>query len=159
MGNPLSSSAQKVQAALAERGLVCKVLELPDSTRSAQEAANAIGCRVEQIVKSIVFRSCNSGYPVLVLASGPNRVSETRLAELIGEPVARADADYVRAQTGFAIGGVPPLAHAQRLRTFIDEELLRYDALWAAAGTPHAVFCLTPSELLSLVEGQVVGIK
>jgi prolyl-tRNA editing enzyme YbaK/EbsC (Cys-tRNA(Pro) deacylase) len=159
MGNQLSSSAQKVQAALAERGLACEVVELPESTRSAQEAANAIGCQVEQIVKSLVFRSRNSGHPVLVLASGPNRVNEVRLAELNGEPVARADAGYVREHTGFTIGGVPPLGHTERLRTFIDEDLLRYDELWAAAGTPHAVFRLTPTELLSLAEGQVVGIK
>ncbi len=159
MPNELSPSAARVQAALAAAGLTCEVVELPASTRSAQEAAQAIGCRAEQIVKSLVFRTRQSDRPILVLASGPNRVDEARLAALVSEPVGRADADFVRQRTGFAIGGVPPLGHAERLETFIDEDLLRYPELWAAAGTPHAVFKLTPADLARVTTGQVVAIK
>ncbi len=159
MNQELSASAQKVQAALAASGLASQVLELPDSTRSAREAAQAIGCRVEQIVKSLVFRGGNTNKPVLVLASGPNRVNEARLGELLGERAERADPDFVRQHTGFAIGGVPPLGHAEPLMTLIDEDLLGYEELWAAAGTPHAVFRLTPAELQSLTAGQVVRVK
>ncbi len=159
MAKELSPSAAKVQAALAAAGLAGEVVELPDSTRSAQEAAQAIGCRVEQIVKSLVFRTIASNRPVLVLASGPNRVNEARLGELAGEPIGRADADFVRQRTGFAIGGVPPLGHAEPLVTFIDEDLLRYDELWAAAGTPHAVFRLAPADLARVTAGRVVSIK
>ncbi len=159
MAKALSASARKVQDALVARGLKCEVVELPDSTRSAQEAADAIGCSAEQIVKSLVFRGRHTNRPILVLASGPNRVNEGRLGELAGEPVGRADADFVRQRTGFAIGGVPPVGHTERLLTFVDEDLLRYADLWAAAGTPHAVFNLTPAELVDLAAGQVVGIK
>ena len=159
MPNELSASAQKVQAALAAAGVDCQVVELPDSTRSAQEAAQAIGCQVEQIVKSLVFRTRQTGRPVLVLASGPNRVNEKRIGQLLGEPIERADADFVRAHTGFAIGGVPPLGHIEPLTSFIDEDLMRYDALWAAAGTPHAVFRLTPPDLQRINGGTVTNVK
>jgi prolyl-tRNA editing enzyme YbaK/EbsC (Cys-tRNA(Pro) deacylase) len=159
MANELSPNAARVQAALAAAGLRCEVVELPASTRSAQEAAQAIGCRVEQIVKSLVFRARQSDRPILVLASGPNRVDETRLEALLGEPIGRADADFVRRRTGFAIGGVPPLGHLERLETIIDEDLLGYAELWAAAGTPHAVFKLTPADLSHVAAGQVVAIK
>ena len=160
MANPeLSTSAHKVQVALEARGVASEVVELPASTRSAREAAQAIGCGVEQIVKSLVFRGGSTGKPVLVLASGTNRVNEARLAELLGEPAERADPDFVRQHTGFAIGGVPPLGHAEPLLTLIDEDLLGYEALWAAAGTPHAVFRLTPAELQTVTCGQVVRIK
>jgi prolyl-tRNA editing enzyme YbaK/EbsC (Cys-tRNA(Pro) deacylase) len=147
MNEDLSNSAQKVQEALAALDLHCQVVELPASTRTAPEAAQAIGCQVAQIVKSLVFRGRNSGKAILVLASGVNRVNEARLGELAGEAVGKADADFVRQQTGFAIGGIPPLAHVQPLQTFVDEDLFQFPEIWAAAGTPHAVFCLTPSDL------------
>jgi prolyl-tRNA editing enzyme YbaK/EbsC (Cys-tRNA(Pro) deacylase) len=159
MPDELSPSAARVQAALAAAGLTCEVVELPASTRSAQEAAQAIGCQVEQIVKSLVFHARQSDRPILVLASGPNRVDEARLGALLGEPIGRAGADFVRRRTGFAIGGVPPLGHLERLETFIDEDLLGYDELWAAAGTPHAVFKLTLADLARVAEGRVVAIK
>ncbi len=148
-----------MQAALTASGVASQVVELPDSTRSAREAAGAIGCRVEQIVKSLVFHGGRTGRPVLVLASGPNRVNETLLGELLGEPAERADAGFVRQHTGFAIGGVPPLGHPGPLLTIIDEDLLGYAELWAAAGTPHAVFKLTPAELQAVTAGQVARIK
>ena len=155
----LSASAQKVQAALQTLGLALEVVELPASTRTAQEAAQAVGCTVGQIVKSLVFRALQSDRPVLVETSGLNRVDETRLAALLGEPVGKADADFVRQRTGFVIGGVPPLGHAEALPTFIDQDLLQYQEIWAAAGTPHAVFRLPPAELLQMTGGQVVVVK
>jgi prolyl-tRNA editing enzyme YbaK/EbsC (Cys-tRNA(Pro) deacylase) len=154
----LSLSAQKVQDALAELGLTLQVVELPSSTRTAVEAAQAVGCQVGQIVKSLVFRAAQSDRPVLVVASGANRVNEACLGHLLGEPIAKADADYVRLRTGFAIGGVPPLAHAEPLSIFIDQDLMQYAEIWAAAGTPHAVFCLTPAQLITITGGMVIQI-
>ncbi len=158
MSNELSSSAQRVQDILKERGFSSRVVELPDSTRTAREAAQAIGCRVEQIVKSLVFKGQNSNKPLLVVASGSNRVNEQRLSELAGEPIEKADADFVRQRTGFVVGGIPPLGHTEQLEIFIDQDLLQYEQLWAAAGTPHAVFQLSPSELKAMTGGRVVSI-
>jgi prolyl-tRNA editing enzyme YbaK/EbsC (Cys-tRNA(Pro) deacylase) len=154
----LSQSAQKVQDALAEKGMPCQVLELADSTRTAKDAAAALGCQVGQIVKSILFKGKHSAQPVMVIASGPNRINESRLAEWIGEPVEKADAEYVREQTGYAIGGVPPLGLKKSLRTFIDSDLLQYPQVWAAAGTPHAVFALDPTRLQELTGGQITSV-
>ena len=156
---PLSASAQKVQNALSARGMTLQVMELPDSTRTAQEAAQAIGCDVGQIVKSLVFKGKRSAKPVLVIASGSNRVDERKIEALIGEPLGKADADFVRQQTGFVIGGVPPVGHSQPLLTYVDADLLQYTEIWAAAGTPHAVFRLTPGELCDLTGGEVVELK
>ena len=143
---------------LAERGYTGDIQELPDSTRTAAEAACAVGCEVAQIAKSLVFRGRESGAALLVVACGTNRVSETRLAALAGEPIERADAAFVRAQTGFAIGGVPPLGHTQALRTWIDRDLLRFDSVWAAAGTPRAVFRVEPSRLAELAGAEIADI-
>ncbi len=155
----LSTSAQKVQDTLTERGFgTMQVMELPASTRTSAEAAAAIGCSVAQIAKSLVFRGVQSGEPVLVIASGVNRVNEARIAAVLGEPIAKADADFVRAQTGFVIGGVPPVGHSRPLRTFIDQDLRQYEEIWAAAGTPHAVFRLTPAELERLTGGEVISL-
>jgi Cys-tRNA(Pro) deacylase len=158
MSQPLSPSAQKVQDALAAQGVSLQVMELPASTRTAQEAARAVGCEVGQIVKSLVFKGQDSGSPVLVIASGANRVNEAKLAEKLGERPVKADPDFVRQHTGFAIGGVPPLGHPKPLRTFIDRDLLGYETIWAAAGTPNAVFSLTPPDLLRITSGEVVDI-
>ncbi len=154
----LSPSAQKVQDALDAFGIRLTVVELPGSTRTSVEAAQAIGCRVEQIAKSLIFRGLQTDHPVLVIASGVNRVNEKKIAELAGEPVGKADADYIRQRTGFVIGGVPPVGHARRLRTFIDEDLLKLDEIWAAAGTPHAVFRLSPEDLQRITGGSVARI-
>lgn len=154
----LSPSAQKVQAALLTRGVSLTVIELPQSTRTSAEAAQAVGCSIGQIAKSIIFRAAQSDRPVLVLTSGANRVSEAAVAELVGEPLKKADADYVRTRTGFVIGGVPPVGHAEPPLTFIDEDLLHYDEIWAAAGTPNALFKLTPSELLAVTDGTVAHV-
>ncbi len=155
----LSPSAQKVQQALQALGFALEVVELPDSTRTAAEAAQAVGCQVGQIVKSLVFKAKRSQRPVLVVASGANRVNEKAIEALIGEPLGRADADFVRQRTGFAIGGVPPVGHSERLETFIDEDLLQHAEIWAAAGTPNAVFRLTPGDLARMTGGRVVKIS
>lgn len=157
MAKPLSSSAQKVQSALSEKGLPFRVVELAASARSAEEAAQAIGCDVAQIVKSLVFRTKKTARPVLVLVSGKNRVDEKKLRILLDEKIGKADAAFVRAQSGFAIGGVPPVGHVRPLVTLIDEDLLGHRELWAAAGTPHAVFALQPEALRQL--GRVADIK
>ncbi len=147
-------SALKVQAALGER---FAVLEFDASTRTAEDAAAAIGCTVAQIAKSLVFRS-GSGRAVLVVASGVNRVDEKRVAALVGEPIGRADADFVREATGFAIGGVPPVGHSTAPVALIDEALMAFGEIWAAAGTPNAVFRLTPADLVALTGGAVGAI-
>ena len=159
MPGELSPSAQKVQDALKDKGYNYRVQELPNSTRTAAEAAEAIGCQVDQIVKSLIFRARQSGKAVLVAASGSNRVNEKGLAARLGEPIERASPDFVRQQTGYAIGGVPPLGHANRTLTFVDEDLLQYERIYAAAGTPFAIFGLTPADLVKMTGGEVVNIK
>ncbi len=156
---PLSPSAQRVQDALRERGFALTVIELEQSTRTSAEAAAAVGCSVGQIVKSIIFRAAHSDRVVLVLTSGANRVSERAVAARAGEPLAKADADFVRARTGFVIGGVAPVGHREPPLTFIDEDLLPYAEIWAAAGTPNALFRLTPDELCRLTDGVVMPVK
>jgi prolyl-tRNA editing enzyme YbaK/EbsC (Cys-tRNA(Pro) deacylase) len=131
--------------------------ELPDSTRTAPEAAAAVGCEVGAIVKSLVFRIGDE--PVVALVSGGNRADEGLLEAGFGAPVERADADFVRAATGYAIGGVPPVGHPEPLRTLVDEDLLRFDAVWAAAGTPHAVFPVAPAALARAAAGSVLRIR
>ena len=123
---------------------------LPKSARTSVEAAEALGCDVAQIAKSLVFRGRDSGRGVLVVASGVNRVDEKRLGRMIGEKVQKPDADFVREVTGFTIGGVPPVGHANPLETLIDEDLLQYEVVWAAAGNPKAVFSLDPKDLESM---------
>ncbi len=159
MPTSLSSSAQKVQDALHAQGFDLTVIEFAESTRTAQEAAERVGCTLGQIVKSLIFRGQETGKPILVLTSGSNRVDEKRLAEYTGEPVGRADADFVREATGYAIGGVPPLGHTRPMETWLDEDLLQYPVIWAAAGTPRAVFQLTPAQLQSMTGGKLVPIK
>jgi prolyl-tRNA editing enzyme YbaK/EbsC (Cys-tRNA(Pro) deacylase) len=158
MTNPLSPSALRVQQALQAQGFDLQVLELPDSTRTAMDAAQAVGCQVGQIVKSLIFKAKRSGRPVLVVASGVNRVNERIIEGLIAEPLGKADADFVRQHTGFAIGGVPPVGHLETLLTFIDQDLLQYSEIWAAAGTPNAVFRLSPADLARMTGGEVIGI-
>jgi Cys-tRNA(Pro) deacylase len=155
----LSPSAQKVQAALDALGFTNQVIEFSQTTRSAAEAAQAVGCQVAQIVKSLVFKRQKTEKPILVLVSGANRVNEKKLYELVGEPIEKPDADFVRQKTGFAIGGVAPVGHLAHLETLVDEDLLQFDALWAAAGNSNAVFKLTPQELVAMTKGKVTSIK
>lgn len=155
----LKPSARRVQAALAGKGHGFEVREFPDSTRTSAEAAAAIGCAVGQIAKSLIFRGETSGRPVLVVASGSNRVDERKVAAAIGEPIGRADAAFVRERTGFAIGGVPPLGHLEPPLVVLDEDLRGYAEIWAAAGTPNAVFRLTPDELPGLAGGAYAEVR
>ena len=155
----LSPSAQIVQDALREMGFDLTVIEFKESTRTSAEAAERVGCTVGQIVKSLIFKGQTTGKPVLVLTSGANRVDESRISQYAGESIGRAESEFVRNATGFAIGGVPPIGHAQVVETYLDEDLLQYDTVWAAAGTPNAVFELTPGELVKMTGGKVMGVK
>ena len=155
----LSSSAQKVQDALRALGHEIQVVELPASTRTSSEAAQAVGCQVGQIAKTLVFKTVETRRPVLVIASGANRVNEVRIRALVGEAVEKANADFVRERTGFAIGGVPPVGHPETVEIYIDQDLLEFDEIWAAAGTPHAVFRLTPKELARMTGGTITVTK
>lgn len=141
---------------LAERGLDIQVRTYPAGTRTAGDAAAAIGCDVAQIVKSLVFTA--AGRPVVALVSGANRLDPARLAALAGDPVARADADVARRATGYAIGGVPPFGHATPLPVFMDRALTAFDAVWAAAGRPDAVFAIAPNRLLELSGAEVADL-
>jgi prolyl-tRNA editing enzyme YbaK/EbsC (Cys-tRNA(Pro) deacylase) len=150
-----SPSALKVQAVLGAR---FQVMEFDATTRTAAEAAAAIGCEVAQIAKSLIFRAANSGRAVLIIASGVDRVDEKKAAAAVAEPIVRADADFVREATGFAIGGVPPVGHKTKPIVLIEESLFGFDEIWAAAGTPNAVFRLTPADLVELTSGRTVAV-
>lgn len=158
VGSGLKGSAKRVQEALAAQGFDFVVKTFPESTRTAAEAAAAVGCEIGQIAKSLVFKGGESERPVLVVASGAKRVDEEKLAALLGEPIARADADFVRDRTGFAIGGVAPVAHKEPPVTFIDRHLLGFNEIWAAAGAPNTVFRLDPQSLESLTRGRVADV-
>jgi len=148
-----SPSVERVRAALAAAGHHTRIVELSGAARTAQAAAGFLGCDVAQIANSLVFRLARSGEPLLVMSSGANRVATARLQALVGEPVDKADAAFVRAHTGFAIGGVAPVGHAERIRTVIDSDLARHAEIWAAAGHPHTVFCLDFGALVRLTGG------
>jgi prolyl-tRNA editing enzyme YbaK/EbsC (Cys-tRNA(Pro) deacylase) len=153
----LSDSARKVQDALEHFGLTLRVIEMPQSTRTAKDAAQAIGCTVAQIGKSIIFKGAQSGKAILVV-SGVNRVDEKIIAAHTGEPIEKASAEFVREATGFAIGGVPPMGFTAPIETWIDEDLFQFAEIWAAAGTPSAVFALTPGELLRITAGRTIKV-
>ena len=154
--NQLKQSAQRVQDFLATHGSNYLVKELPGSTRTARDAAEAIGCEVAQIAKSLIFRDEDSGTPVLIIASGTNRVSLPRVEEATGIKIGKADAEFVKERVGYAIGGVPPVAHNSDVVTILDPDLKKYQTIWAAAGTPNAVFELKPHELDRLTKGRWV---
>ncbi|MBZ0114738.1 MAG: YbaK/EbsC family protein [Thermoanaerobaculia bacterium] len=135
-----------------------EVVELPASTRSAKEAAFAIGCKVDQIAKSIVFRATESDRAVMVVVRGSHRVDEGQVATAVGEAIEKATPDFVREATGYAIGGVPPCGHLHPVLVLLDEGLRDFEALWAAAGTPNAVFSLTPEQLVELTGGRLLDV-
>jgi Cys-tRNA(Pro) deacylase len=159
MNQELSPSAQKIQNHLKNSGFLCKVIEFQGTTRTSANAAERVGCTIGQIIKSLVFRGHNSGKAVLVLTSGANRVDVKKIANLIGESIDRADPEFVRSVTGFAIGGIPPIGHATKIETFIDEDLLKFETLWAAAGTPNAVFELSAENLQRMTNARIVQVK
>src|SRR2546429_9135088 len=152
-----SQTVQRVQDALRALGRGHEVTDLGLSARTAADAAAAVGCQVDQIAKSLVFRLRDSGRALLVITSGAHRVDEKKVAAVVGEAIERADADFVRAETGFAIGGVAPIGHAKPIVTLIDEHLLRWDAIWAAAGHPNTVFRPTPDDLVAMTGGRRVA--
>ncbi len=155
----LTKSAVSVQEALDKLKLECKVLELPSSTRTAIDAASSIGCDIGQIVKSLVFRTKKTGKPVLVLASGPNQVDIKTIEDCVGESITKADADFVREVTGFAIGGITPVGHKNAIDfIYIDQDLMALDEVWAAAGTPNAVFCIKSQDLFKATDGKLINI-
>ncbi|ETO06449.1 hypothetical protein RFI_30948 [Reticulomyxa filosa] len=158
VSDQLSKSAQSVQDVLSAKGLKVDVKELSESTRTAEEAAKTLGCEVAQIAKSLIFQT-NSNRPILVIASGANRVNEKTLAKLVKEKIKRATPEFCREATGFAIGGIPPVGHKQNIDTYIDEDLLQHEKIWAAAGTPNAVFCLNSKNIQDLTGGKVISIK
>ena len=155
----LSPSAQKIQDRLDNLGYEYTVIEFQETTRTSADAADRVGCDVGQIVKSLVFRGHISGKAVLVLTSGANRVDVKKLTQIIGEPIDRADPEFVRSVTGFAIGGIPPIGHVTKIETYIDEDLQYYETLWAAAGTPNAVFELTFKDLQTMTSALVKKVK
>ncbi len=150
----MKASVQRVADALAQAGIEVEITEFSESTRTAEEAAAAVNSTLGQIVKSLVFLAGEQ--PILAMVSGTNRVDTEKLATLAGAPIGRANADVVRAATGFSIGGVPPVGHAIPLPTYLDRDLLQYQRVWAAAGTPNAVFPITPDEL-QRITGAIVA--
>lgn len=160
MSKIVSKTAQSVQDILTAKGLKCRVVEFSSSTAIAVKAAHSIGCDVAQIVKSLIFKTALTQQPVLVLASGCNRVNEQAIEQQVGEQIIKADAEFTRNVTGFAIGGIPPIGHKTTIKhIYIDEDLLKLDNLWAAAGTPHTVFNIQTKDLLAIVNGKVISIK
>ena len=158
MPSTLNKHSKKVQDTLKEFNVQTKVLELPSSSRTAKEAAESVGCKIDQIVKSLILIKKQSNLPVLVLASGSNRVNEKVIEEFVGEPIEMAKASFVRQETGYSIGGVPPIGYHSPINTFIDEDLLEFPFVWAAAGTPHSVFQISPDDLVRITNGEVIKI-
>jgi prolyl-tRNA editing enzyme YbaK/EbsC (Cys-tRNA(Pro) deacylase) len=155
-GEPTKLSAQKVQQALSTFGINTTVREMPASTRTAKEAAEAIGCTVGQIAKSLLFRAVNSGNAILIIASGKNRVNESTMASIVGEPIERATPEFVREATGYAIGGIPPVGHDKKMPIWMDKALFSFERIWAAAGTPEAVFEIGPNDLARITNASVI---
>lgn len=158
MSRSLSASARRVQETLRELGYQYEVTETEHPTRTAADAARFVGCEVGQIAKSLIFKGAESGRGVLVITSGANRVDEAVVSAELGEAITKADAEFVREQTGYAIGGVPPIGHRRPLIVLIDRDLLRYDEIWAAAGTPNALFRLDPRDLAPMTGGRVATV-
>jgi len=152
-------TALRTKQLLRDAGIDSEVVEFEQPTRTSAEAAAAIGCSVAEIAKSIVFRGKESGQAVIVVASGENRVSEAKVAKQVGEPLIRADGEFVRAATGYAIGGVPPIGHSQPVKVLLDEDLKRFETVWAAGGTPFSVFPLKPNQLRSLTGAEWADVR
>jgi len=154
-----SSARGRVEAVLAAAGVDVDIRVFPAGTRTAADAAAAIGCQVAEIAKSIVLRAAKTGDVVVIVTSGSNRVDEGKVARHLGQPVARADADFVKARTGFTIGGVAPVGHLHTPLMLIDADLMQFDYIWAAAGTGDSVFRLTPAALRTLTSAPVADVK
>ncbi|MBS0288595.1 MAG: YbaK/EbsC family protein [Proteobacteria bacterium] len=155
----LKAPMARVQDALQKKGLKFEIIEFSQSTRTANEAAAAIGCKIAQIIKSLLFRTCETNQPILILVSGKNRVNEQKIETLVGEKIVKADADFTREITSFAIGGIPPLDNDKIKTIFIDQDLFDFEVLWAAAGTPYTVFSVSSNEIQKLIQGSIVSVK
>jgi prolyl-tRNA editing enzyme YbaK/EbsC (Cys-tRNA(Pro) deacylase) len=153
------NSIQRVVQALERLNISTEIFNLPQSTRTAVEAARAVKCDVGQIVKSLVFQTQLTHQPILILTSGSNQVKEELVAGIIGEEISIASAEFVRNETGFSIGGVSPFGLIKRIPIFVDEDLLQYQTIWAAAGTPNAVFSISPDDLVSTTKGQIIKVQ
>ncbi|WP_372839484.1 YbaK/EbsC family protein [Phaeovulum sp.] len=152
----MSKSMARVKAALETAGLPSRILEMAAETRTADQAAKAAGCMLDQIAKSIIFRGETSGHVVLFLTAGGNRVDPAKASAVAGQALGKADADLVRRETGFAIGGVAPIGHLSPIRAYFDPRLMDFDTVWAAAGTPRHIFAIAPGDLLR-ASGAAVG--
>lgn len=159
MNNQLRSSAQRVQNILREHNLNVEVIEFKELTRTAQEAATTIGCEVGQIAKTLIFKGKHSGKPICVIASGTNKVDEQKIEQYVGEAIEKPDADFVVKHTSFAIGGIPPIGYFFDKKPLIDEDLMQYSEIWAAAGTPYAVFRIVPEDLVRITKGSVINVR
>jgi len=159
MASKFSDRVKRVQGFLFAKGFSFEVQELPSSTRTAQEAADSIGCAVAQIAKSLVFQESETNLPILVIASGSNRVSLAKIEKETGLKLGKADGNYVKDRVGYAIGGVPPVGHNEPLETILDQDLKKYEVIWAAAGTPFAVFQLKPADLEPLTNGSWIDLS
>lgn len=159
MDDIVRDSSKRIQDLLHEHKLGLKVIEFKEPTRTSQAAANVIGCEVGQIAKTLIFKGKSTGKPVCIIASGKNRVDEQKVAHHIGEEIEKPDAQFVKKHTGFVIGGVSPIGFEFDIKPLIDEDLMVYQELWAAAGSPYSVFQLSPTDLQKITQGQVVSTK
>ena len=153
----MSKSRKRVAADALNKGLNIEIIEMTVSTKTAQEAADAIGVEVDQIAKSIIFRGMESNRAILFVTAGGNRVDPTAAAKVAGEPLGKADADFIRAETGFAIGGVSPIGHTGPVTAFWDPRLSEFSEIWAAAGTPHHMFAVDPAQLLAAIPAETAA--
>ena len=151
-----SPTVERVAQALRAAGVASQIVELPGAARTAKLAAEFLGCEVAQIANSLVFRGAASGAAILVMSSGTRRVDVEKLSAIVGEPIAKADAQFVRDRTGFAIGGVAPVGHTGSPRTFVERSLAAYPEVWAAAGHPNTVFKLAYAELVRITGGSEI---
>lgn len=150
---------ERVQQALKAKGLSCKVQKLADSTRTAEEAAQTLQCEVRQIAKSLVFKDTFTGNPVLIIASGNNQVDLKKIKAAKGITLIKPEGSFVKERVGFAIGGIPPLGHKEKIQTFLDPTLLDREWLWAAAGTPFSVFQFASADLQKMTDGEFIDLK
>ncbi len=153
------TNTRKIQEILNKFNLSINIKEFPNSTKTSSDAAKVIGCNISQIAKSIIFRGVKTNNPYLVIASGSKRINEKKIEEIVKEKIEKANAEFVKKETGFGIGGVAPFGHIKKIQTFIDKDLFKYKEIWAAAGTSNSVFKINPKKLLKITEGKIVDIS
>lgn len=159
MSEGQSSSARKVENALNEHNLEFRVVDLSDSVKNIQDAADKLGCELSQIAVSTLYRGKESKTPVLVIASSKNHINERKLKSVLGEKVEKPEPEFILEETGFESGSIPPVGHNKDIITLIDEDLMEYNVIWVEAGIPHALFSLTPKELLEITNGEIIDLR